>query len=77
MPVASLGMLYVPIKIYRIFQKPFMIYKRKDILELHIVPCWRYLLGITDSATQSFTLFIPDFTVGITITLLRTQELSN
>jgi hypothetical protein len=24
----------------------------------HIVPCWRYLLGITDSATQSFTLFI-------------------
>jgi hypothetical protein len=22
------------------------------------VPCWRYLLGMTDSATQSFTLFI-------------------
>jgi hypothetical protein len=44
---------------------------------IYTVPCWRYLLGFTDSATQFFTLFIPDFTVGITIALLRTQELSN
>jgi hypothetical protein len=36
------------------------------------VPCWRYLLRITDSATQSFTLSLfPDFTVGITIALLQ------
>jgi hypothetical protein len=36
------------------------------------VPCWRYLLGITDSATQSFTLSLfPDHTVGIAIALLQ------
>jgi hypothetical protein len=28
-------------------------------LSINIVPCCRYLLGITDSATYSFTLFIP------------------
>jgi hypothetical protein len=48
-----------------------------DIDVMYSVPCWRYLLEFTDSATQSFTLFIPDFTVGNTIALLRTQELSN
>jgi hypothetical protein len=37
---------------------------------LRIVPCWRYLLGITDSATQSFTLpLFPTSMVGITIAL--------
>jgi hypothetical protein len=30
------------------------------------------LLRITDHATYSFTFFIPDFTVGITIALLQT-----
>jgi hypothetical protein len=35
---------------------------------IYIVPGWRYLLGITDSATQfPLSLFVSDFTVGITL----------
>jgi hypothetical protein len=42
-----------------------------------IVPCWRYLLGFTDSATQSFTLpLFPDYTVGIASALLQPASLS-
>jgi hypothetical protein len=47
----------------------------------NIVPCWRYLFGITDSATQfPRSLFVSDFTVGITplsSSNSRTRELSN
>jgi hypothetical protein len=40
---------------------------------IYIVPGWRYLLGIMDSATQfQLSLFIPDYTVGITIAPLQT-----
>jgi hypothetical protein len=44
-----------------IFPLPLLVINYSDpqiIVYIYVVPCWRYLLGITDSATQSFTLFI-------------------
>jgi hypothetical protein len=46
------------------------VYKSGSHFLTPVVPCWRYLLRITDSATQSFTLALfPTSMVGITIAL--------
>jgi hypothetical protein len=46
------------------------------IVSVSIVPGWWYLLGMTQPLNRSHTFYSPT-TVGVTIALLQTQELSN
>jgi hypothetical protein len=64
LPLYQKGVHFLGIKVF--ISLPHNLKKATN----NIVPCWCYLLGITDSAMQSFTLSLfPTSMVGITIAL--------